>query len=303
MSVFPSTLSQVLAVADLSATIPAGSGPQYNVSVVTPTGGEFVILMNRSFGTDPAAVIMDSNLKLIQTYTTAQLNGWGIVNGQNVFTDAARNVALRDHWFTAFWLSTVNAPPSGPTNTPLFGASFSSPAALINEANFQIAGNNLTYTQYDSSWGLPAGRGPFTVNVAGGNYYLNAVFNVDDTPTAGEVVLVLSDSSNSFYFVAIPLFNILNNSVVPPLFSNYPYTTLKNIDSSSIGFAGDSLVAYSYDSNSLKRYSLTPPFKEAGSVSVAKNNSRLQYAYKMTGGYSVVYDEDARSLTKVANWW
>jgi hypothetical protein len=36
---------------------------------------------------------------------------------------------------------------------------------------------------------------------------------------------------------------------------------------------------------------------------VGRSIDRLQYAYKMTGGYSVVYNERTRTLAKVANWW
>lgn len=308
LSPFPPTLSQVVARADLSGVIPAGAGSQYQVYIVTPTGGEFVILLNTSSSMDPAAVIMDSNLHIIQTYTLAQFGTWGIANGSTLMTDAAGNVALRDHWFTAAELASVNTPPTlPPTNTPLNGSGFSSAAGNANDVNFQSAGNNLSYSQYGSSWNLISPSGAITVNGAGGNYNVVAVYNVDDTPAAGEVVLVLSDLNDSFYFVAIPLVNISNNNVASPLFSNYPYTNLTNISYSSIGFAGDSLVVYNFNSNSLVRYSVKPPFNQISSLfmgnSSGKNSGNLQYAYKMTGGYSVIYDQVARKLTKVANWW
>jgi hypothetical protein len=306
LSAFPPTLSQVLARADLSGTIPAGTGSQYQPYIVTPTGGEFVILLNRSMSMDPAAVVMDSNLNVIQTYTDAQLTGWGISPGGTLLTDALGNVAFPSKWFRAADLATVNSPPFGVT-TPLFGASFSSPAGNANVVNFQVSGNALTYSQYDSSWGLVFTGAGILVNGAGGNYNVVAVYNVGDAPAAGEVVLVLSDFSNSLYLIDIPLFDILNNSVASPLFSSYPYATLTNINSSSIGFAGDSLVAYNYNSGALIRYSVKPPFSQISSLSIGNNNGNtsgsLQYAYKMTGGYSVVYDGNARKLTKVANWW
>lgn len=308
LSAFPPTLSQIVARADLSGTIPAGAGSLYQVYIVTPTGGEFVILLNTSGSMDPAAVIMDSNLHLIQTYTLAQYGTWGITSGSTLMTDATGNVALRDHYFTASDLATMNQPPSGTlSGASLNGPALSSPAASLNDVNFQVAAGNLTYIQYNSSWGLPFASGPFQVSSSGGNYQLIAVYNIDDTPAAGEVVLVLGDMGNNIYFVAIPLFNILANSVVPPILSNYPYVTLANISNSSIGFAGDSLVAYNYNSNSLIRYSAKPPFNQLSSLSLGnnsgKNNGNLQYAYKMTGGYSVIFDQVARKLTKVANWW
>lgn len=311
LSAFPPTLSQVLARADLSAVIPAGTGSQYQVYIVTPTGGEFVILLNTNGSMDPAAVIMDSNLHLIQTYTLAQYGTWGITSGSTLMTDATGNVALRDHYFTASDLITVNQPPSGGLGTAtLSGPGFSSPSAVKNDIDFQMVGGNaFTYGEWPS-WGLQTFLSPnIQVNGAGGNYNVVAVYNVDDTPAAGEVVLVLNDmgSSSNMYFVAIPLVDVLSNGMASPLFSNYPYTTLTNIESSSVGFAGDSLVAYSYNSNSLVRYSVKPPFNQISSLFMGnnsgKNNGYLEYAYKITGGYSVVYDQVARKLTKVANWW
>ncbi|MGO9308996.1 MAG: hypothetical protein ACLQDL_08245 [Spirochaetia bacterium] len=308
LTAFPPTLTQVLARADLSSVIPAGDGSQYQVYIVTPTGGEFVILLNTSGSMDPAAVIMDSSLHLIQTYTLAQFGTWFITSGSTLMTDAAGNVALKDHYFAASDLTTINQAPSGTLNAAsLNGPGFCSPASSNNDVDFQVAGGNLTYTQYNSVWLLPFPRGPFQVSSTGANYQVVAVYDVDDTPAAGEVVLVLNDMSNNMYFVAIPLVTILSGAVTPFILSNYPYVTLTNYSNSSIGFTGDSLVAYNYNSNSLVRFSAKPPFNQLSSLSQGnnngKNNGNIQYAYKMTGGYSVVFDQVARKLTKVANWW
>jgi hypothetical protein len=277
------------------------------VYIVTPTGGEFVILLNTSGSMDPATIVMDSNLNVIETYTLAQLTGWGVTPGGALLTDAAGNVAFSNGWFSAAELASSNNPgPSGGT-VLLNGPGFSSPASSNNDVSFQAAGGNLNYSQYTSLWGPNPGL--VTVNGAvTGNYNVVAAYNVDDTPGAGEVVLVLSDMGNNMYFVAIPLVNILSGTVTPgPLFGNYPYITLSNDSNSSVGFAGDSLVVYNYNSNSLVRYSAKPPFNQLSSLSLGnnsgKNNGNLQYAYKMTGGYSVVYDQVGRKLTKVANWW
>jgi hypothetical protein len=302
-SAFSPLLTQVLARADLSATIPAGAGSQYQAYIVTPSGGEFVILLNTVGSTDPAAVILDSNLRLIQTYTQAQFTAWSIAAGSSLMTDAAGNVALKDHYFRASDLTTINQAPSGamPAGIAISGASFSSPAALDNDINFQVAGGNLNYAQYTSVWA----NNPGAVPVLGvGNYNVVAAYDVDDTPAAGEVLLVLNDSSNSTYLVAVPLLNIQSQTMAPGnILSNYPSTTLSNVASWSIGFAGDSLVVYNYSSNSLIRYSVKPPFSQLGSLAVGNLGNNLQYVYRTSGGYSVQYNQTARSLTKVANWW
>ena len=187
-------------------------------------------------------------------------------------------------------------------NPTVHDPNFGSPFWQKNDL-FQAAGNTLTYTQYQW-WGFDFSSPAIQVNGASGNYRIQAAYDVDDTLT-GHAILVLTDQNNSsnVTLVSVPLSDIRFNVVAPPLLNNYPYTTLSNIDSSSIGFAGDSLVAHDNNSGSLKRYSATPPFNEIGSVPMTKSNGQLQYAYRMTGGYSVVYDPGARTLTKVANWW
>jgi hypothetical protein len=254
---------------------------------------------------------MDSDLKLIQSYSLAQLTGWyALYDGNANFpmTNAEGNVEISNVAFSSGNLSTVGASPSYGPNCPVKEPGFGTPNGGKEDFNFKVTGGNtLTYEQWNLFYApFEFNSNPLFVNASGGNYQVVAVYDVDDTPTAGEVVLVLSDQNNSsnIYFVAIPLVDILHfGNVASPLFGNYPYTSLRNVDASSIGFAGDSLVAYSQDSNSLKRYSTTPPFREIDSLSVGKSNSHLQYAYKMTGDYSVVYDEETRKLTKVANWW
>jgi hypothetical protein len=83
----------------------------------------------------------------------------------------------------------------------------------------------------------------------------------------------------------------------------YPNASYNNVDSSSVVFAGDCLVAYSYDSRALVRYSLTPPFKEISQLPVGQNVHPLSYASKADGSYSVQFDQTTRVLTKVAKWW
>ena len=311
-SVFPATLSQIVARADLSAVIPANAGSQYQPYIVTPSGGEFVMLMRNNGGPDPVTVVMDANLKVIQTYSLSQLNGWGYDGvGYRPMLNAEGTVEFSNIAFSTGNLSTVNQNPSFGGHPSITGPGFGSPGNA-NDINFTMTGGNtLTYAQWNWYYApFEFNSNPVVVNGTGGNYQVVAVYDVDDTPTAGEVVLVLSDqgSSSNVYFVAIPLVDILTfGAVGSPLFSNYPYKTLSNVNSFSVGFAGDSLVAYDGNSNSLVRYSVKPPFNQLGSLSLGSNNGNnngnIQYAYKMTGGYYVVYDPNARTLTKVANWW
>ena len=130
------------------------------------------------------------------------------------------------------------------------------------------------------------------------------VYNADDTPTAGKVILLLNESNNAaLHIVAIPLVDVLSNTLQSPILDRYPNATYTNVDSFSVGFAGDSLVAYSYDSHALVRYSLSPPFGVISQLSVGQNVHPIAYGYKADGSYSVQFDQTTRVLTKVVKWW
>ena len=133
----------------------------------------------------------------------------------------------------------MNQNPSFGGHPSITGPGFGSPIGNANDINFSTGtGNTLTYTQWHWTYDIfDFNSNPVVVNGTGGNYTVVAVYDADDTPTAGEVVPVLSDMGNNMYFVAIPLFNVLNNTVASPLFGNYPSTTLTNFSNSSIGFA------------------------------------------------------------------
>ncbi len=308
LSPFPTTLSQVVARADLSSLIPSGTEADYGPVIVTPTGGEFVLLMNRTTTHDPIMIALDSKLNVIQSYTLSQLNGWAIgpYSGSMAMTDGSGSVAIGNYLFTAADLATVGQAASTSIGVSLTGPGFCSLTLMTNYANFQISGGNtFTYSKYSPIWTFLATSGAIQISAAGGNFRVLAVYNVDDTPAAGEVVVVFCDQGNdtNVYFVSIPLVDINTVSVLSPVFSNYPYKALSNIDPSSIGFAGDCLVVYNQDSHALVRYSTTAPFKKLDELPQGETNDKLHTAYKMEGDYSVIYNEEKRILTKVANWW
>jgi hypothetical protein len=305
LSVFPATLSQVVARKDLSAVVPAGQASNYRPFIVTLAGGEFVLMINMNSSTDPLLVVMDSGLSLIHTYTTLTLGPLGYMGGSTAIRDSNGDAIAGSVRFAASELASGALPGGGSIGTSLNGPSFGSPNGGINEANFSVTGgNSLTWNQYDALWGL-VGPTAVPISASGGNYRVEAVYDVDDTPSAGEVVLVLGDNNSNAWCVAIPLSDVINN-LLPghsPLLSYYPSLSLSNVDASSIGCAGDSLVVNNYSSGSLDRYSVKPPFNKLGSLPVGNSSGQKEYAYRVTGGYSVVYDPAARILTKVANWW
>jgi hypothetical protein len=305
VSAFPPILTQVVARIDLSAVIPAANARDYNVYAVTAAPSEdFVILMNRNGSTDPRVIVLDGNLHLIQTYTTTQLNGWGAFNGNWIMADAAGNIEIGNFGFSAGNLSTVGANPSWNSNPAISGPGFASPAAQRNDFNFQATGGTtLGYTQYH--WWLSSDfSASYSISSSGGQFNVVGAYNVDDTPAAGRVILILNESNSSaLHIVAIPLLDVLSNALQSPILDRYPNATYANVDSSSVGFAGDSIVAYSYDSHALVRYSLNPPFGVISQLPVGQNVHPITYGYKADGSYSVQLDQTTRILTKVAKWW
>jgi len=310
LSPFPSTLSQVVAKADVSSVVPAANAGNYQPCVLTPTGGEFVVLMNRTMGMDPVAVILDSNLNLIQTYTNTQASGWsaGWTGGSVAMTDAAGRAAIGSVWFSAYYLGYVGAPPSGNLGSArLYAPSFPSPNAQTDDVNFNFTAGSISYQQYDWMWSSLIFTRIVQVDTAGNSYQVQAVYNVDDTPSAGAVVMVLTEPTNSSHvtFVRIPLADLTGiptASLKNPLLSYYTWKSYDSVPSSSIGFAGDCMVGYDQSSRTLNRYSLST-FDVIQSLPIGNSDYRLQYAYQPAGKYAVIYDPSARTITKVARWW
>jgi hypothetical protein len=309
-SAFPPTLTQVVARTDLSTVIPEGSGSKYAVYGVSATAappGEFVLLMNRTFSGDPMVVVLDSSLNLIQTYALAQLDGWavGSFSGNSLMADAGGNVEIGKLGFSADDLRAVGGPPSnGNNNPPVSGPSYCSPMAQSNDINFQASGDTLTYEHYHPWW-TPSPHAPCAIKgTTGVQFEVAGVFNIADSPAGGSIILILREfNSSTAYFIAIPGSDIFGDTVQNPILSHYPSATVSNLDTSSIVFAGDSLVAYSYDSHALVRYQLTPPFGEISRLMVGQSLHPLTYASKADGSYSIQFDQTTRVLAKVAKWW
>jgi hypothetical protein len=306
-SAFSPLLTQVVARTDLSSTIPAGAAKDYEAYCVTayaPPPGEFVLLMNRNASVDPRVIVMDADLHIIQSYTSAQLSGWGAFSGSIIMEQADQNIEIGNFGFSATNLRSIGSNPSWNANQPVFGPSFSSPLRQKNDINFQVTGGNLlTYSQWQ--WWA---TNDFNASIAikstpDTQFQVVGVYNIEDSLSAGRVILVLGEQgSSTMHIVALPLAAVCANSLTPALFDNYPHASYANMDTSSVGFAGDSIVAYSYDERALVRYFLTPPFGVISKLPVGQE-TQLTYGYKADGSYSVQLDQGTRMLTKVAKWW
>jgi hypothetical protein len=314
-SAFPPTLTQVVARTDLSSVIPAGSAGDFQVYCVSATAappGEFVLLMNKNASVDPRVIILDSNLNLIQTYTTSQLDGWaggpGNFSGSSIMSDAGGNIEIGNLGFSATELQNIAWNPSW-INTPVMGPSYCSPFKQSNDINFHVTGGNgLNYSQFHPWWSFDFNSIPLPIKgTPDTQFQVEGVYNIDDSPGGGKVILVLGEQSNpTVHFVAIPRAHLHSHGgpvVLTPIFDNYPHASYSNVESSSVGFAGDCLVAYSYQDHAMVRYSLTPPFSVISSLPVGQSVHQITYGYKADGSYSVQLDQSTSILTKVARWW
>jgi hypothetical protein len=304
-SAFSPLLTQVTVRTDLSSIIPDAHDYQvYCVTAYAPPRGEFVILMNRNATAEPRIVVLDANLSLIQTYTTAWLNTWGF-SGSIIMEEAAQNIEIGSYGFSTTNLLTVGTNPSWTGRPPIFNPSFGSFERQKDVINFQVTGGNtLSYSQWDWMWA------PLDFNAVIGikspadtQFEVVGVYNAADSSTGGTVILVLSErDSSAIDIVALPLDDVCTNALAAPLFDNYPHARYSNIETSSVGFAGDCLVAFSYQDMAMVRYSLTPPFDVLSKVPVS-SSKQLIYGYKADGRYSVQLDPRTRMLSKVAKWW
>ena len=77
---------------------------------------------------------------------------------------------------------------------------------------------------------------------------------------------------------------------------------MANLESTSIGFASNCLVAYSEDSKTLNRYDLS--FNTIDKTTFGHPRDRqLLFSYRQQGGFFVTFDQSTLQLTKYATWW
>jgi hypothetical protein len=309
-SAFPPTLTQVTARTDLSALVPAATAGDYEayaVAATFPSYVPFVFLFNRNGSSDPRVVVLDANLNLIQSYTGAWLSGYGM-SGWLIMGLAEGNIEIGNLGFSAANLTLIGAGPSWVNLHTIFTPSFATLLFQRNDMNFNISGGNtLTYSQYfwTSNATTPSDFIPDPTlpikSVADTQFEVAGVWSVEDSLT---VILVLREYDNDvIHVLSLPLNDVFGNTLSAPLFDYYPHASFDNIDTSSVGFAGDCLVAYSYRDRALVRISLSPPFDVIQTLPVGQNPHRVSTSYMLDGSFSVQFDKATRVLTKVEKWW
>jgi hypothetical protein len=294
LSAFSQTLTQMTAKKDLTGIITAGDGNNYQPFVVTTGGQDFVILTTGNT-LDPRIIVLDSNLNLIQAFTSSQLSAFGVGSyaGNWALSDDAGLPVIGDFRFTS-----LVAPPTF-NNDTLSNPSFSSPAGADDYINFQISSSTFQYTRVSSHWTVSTNPPTILVGGPSGLNGVQAVFDVSDNTSAGQVVVVVN-AGPTVYLVSVPLSAFQLNSV-GTLFS-YPSTAMSNLESTSIGFSGNCLVAYSYDTQTINRYDLSFNLIDTRTFT-HPSNQQLQFSYKSIGGFFVTFNPSTLQLVKYATWW
>ena len=310
LSPFPLTLTQIVARKDLTGMIPAGSGSDYTPYTIragmAPATKDFVVLCSGNISDDPPVIILDSDLNLVQAYSASQVLGWGGLFSSQLLVDDGGYVVMSYFGLSVSNLTTVpTVTPTELLSSAIAMPSFSSTYGCDDYINFQASGGILSYVHWKSHWTVTGTNTPIALGgSSSAQYSVLAVFNIQDT-NPGQVILVLG-SNSTIWLVSIPLIDFYNDTVgvsVGGTVFGYPNTSIPNIDSSSIGFAGNCLVAYSYDTQTLNRYSLTPPFTIIDKLPVSKRATMQKDSYMQAGGFSVTFDPGTLQLTKIANWW
>ena len=317
--VFPPAVGQVTARADLSASIAAAAAGSFSLSTVTAGGNEYIILFT-AFNFDvsrPHLLIMDSHLKVLNSFSIhdlAMMSAGPLLNGSFTMTDVSGFVVIGNMRF--------NAQPSGFTldisypSVPLYAPSVSGmPSYLFNETNFRVNGSSFFYDEYSTAWTLTTPPPPpsFTVPLGVPNppaqfLRLANVFADQDSAATPDLFVLQDDGTQRTFFLTIPKLDIDGGlSVVTSASSNlFAYygaslVTKSNLSSQAIAFSRAGIIAYDDHSDSLVRFTLDAP-DSVSSLPLNKVNG-MKLAAGISGGYCVVWDPVARTLTRYEQWW
>lgn len=308
--IFPGALAQATARADFSADIAAAPAGSFQLSIVTAGGDDYVILFSSlSFDSSRThLVIMDSQLKVLSSYTLGQLAPvapGGMFSGNVAMTDASDRVVIGNVFFTVL-PSGLLAPIGNPTGVSLFG-----PAITIvpldntfHEANYRVSPPLLQWTEYSGGWNAPITYS-CTLGGAAQSPRILTVFEDRDSASAPDVFVFQNDSSQQTSFARVPKIDIYNDltAAVPDFFTYYAgsITTKSNLASESISISLAGVIAYDYGEGALVRFTLDAP--DSLSTLSLKWVDHVKVAAGTSGSYCVVWDPATRALTRYEQWW
>jgi hypothetical protein len=319
MGIFPSTVGQMSARADLTAVVPAGPASGFTLTTVTANSFEYVLLFTASpfDNSQVHLVVLDPHLKVLNQFTQNALyalsGSTAYLGGTAAMVDVNDKVVVGNFRFLAdtSGLSFAAVNPVALYSPSVRGR----PQYTRNEVNFQLSGGLLTYNEYSSGWSFNGTRGNIPIGVPSPppQAQLNLLDVMTDPNSAVEPDLFLFQDGGSqrTYFLQVPKSDINSDlgAVIPPapdLFTyaaaNYPPLVVKsNLSMNGIGFSRAGIVAYDQGANALVHFTLDAP--DSVSSLPLKSVSGLQVAAGMDGTYCVVWDPNTRSLTRYEQWW
>ncbi len=308
--VFPPSVAQATARADLSTSIAGSPAGYFSLSTVTAAGNEYVILFT-SFNFDssrPHLLIMDPHLNVLSSYTLGELGTvapGGTFSGRVTMTDVNDQVVIGNVFFDVLpsgLLTTVanhnNVSLDGPSITilPVDG--------LFHETNYRISPPSLAWTEYGSGWNTP-GTFSCTLGAPTQSLRIVTIFEDRDSSSTPDVFVFQDDGSQQTYFARVPKADIdVDLTVaVPDFFKHYggSITTKSNLASESIAISRAGVIAYDYRKDALIRFTLDAP--DTVSTLPFKWIHGMQAAAGMSGTYCVVWDPVSRTLTRYEQWW
>jgi hypothetical protein len=320
MGVFPSSLGQATARADLSAYIDPSAASTFNLAIARSYGFEFAILYSTAAfnGMKPHVIVLSPGLKVLNTYSTADMLAAPFsfsFNGNSVFAhlvDGHIVIGNFDGLATSAGIRLVGPIPGGvPLNGwPIIGAQPPTMTAYAWSGFKVDQTNTMTYNAYLESWGpgAPAtlSRLVRSIDASHGALQLDGVFTDPEDELGNVSLFVFGDrSANSSveWFVQIPKSPDLEAPPSAPIFSGaYPIFSKEELDSQSIAVTQDGIVAYQYDTQSWIRFTPSDP-DTVTSLYSARSQSHQKSAFSFSGGWYGVWDPDTRTLVRYEDWW
>jgi hypothetical protein len=312
MGVFPASLGQETARADLSSKIGEADAATFNLSIARAYGFEFLILYSTDGfdGTKPHLIVMSPALAVLNTYT---LNDIPFFAGNSVFAhlfDGHVAIGNFDGLATSAGLKLVGQLPSSATlsNWSIIGGR-SPTMNAYTWSGFQVDQSNLmTYNAYLEAWtpGVPASlaRVVRPIDRSHAQLRLVGVYTNPEDELGNESLFVFGESGGGTdYFVQIPKSPDLETAPATPIFaSGYPTFSKDNLDSGTIAVTEDSIVAFDGSARSWIRFTPSDP-DTVTSLYVGRRGSNERSAFSFSGGYYCIWDPQTRILTRYEDWW
>ncbi len=301
----------ITAQRDFSADIAAEAAGTFTLSVVEGYGKEYVVLASDMPNDGTHAWLMDADLKVLQTFTYADLGGTSFFGSRAWFDAWASEpyrIMIGNRMFSLV-ADRLSLPGSAIPQDP--GSFY---FAVHSGGNYDVAGvhakgNALVFSRYYDTW-LDVTTNPVTVTIGpASSYQLLAVFSDPGATDAAHqaAFLVLRDNdSGTEHFVKIP-WNDYMGTLAQPLLGTYELFSRPAAGDRQefLGYSGGAFLAVIKGSNSeggdfvrFDQAGMTLP----GTLHFEKLPD-MSTAYSLSGSHYFTFDRTTRVISRRAAWW